>query len=126
VTNSTASWNYATATIRQVRATPSNRVEFVIGVSEDNINATATEMASAVSGVAYTGIGVDSTSAFATNLVLMGSGGASGEVIGVSAFLNTRLSVGYHAINWLEKGSGAGTNTWTGASETGLTVHSRG
>src|SRR6185436_20203055 len=66
----TASWPYNTATIRQVRATATNKVEAIVGVAEVSLSAwysaVVTNDAASVQPMQI-GIGLDSTTAYATN-----------------------------------------------------------
>ena len=101
--DATASWVYSVASWRQVRATSTNKVELVIGLSEDPVELTAME--SAVStGLAYTGIGVDTTTA--------SSAGVNNASVTHYSMATARYrgfpGIGYHALNWIEFG---GTST---------------
>lgn len=115
------SWNYTTATWRQANANASNQLDCVIGVSEDPVSATvAAQVSNTNAGVfpVLVGVGVDSTSANSTTLML-------GEAIQVA---NGRMiaranysgfpGVGRHTLTWLEYSAASGTTTWYGDNGT--------
>ena len=116
VIEETDSWTYTTATIRQARATASNKLDFVIGVEEDSVQANvAVGTANGTATVGRTvGIGLDSTSAFAAGSVVQGTEGAASGRGGTSAYFNSTVSVGRHYLAWLEYSIAAGTTTWYG------------
>src|SRR5262249_11195679 len=68
VQDTTASWSYATGTIRAADNSNTNRISAVMGLNEDAAYATYTAQASdaAASAFGYTSIGLDSTSATAS------------------------------------------------------------
>lgn len=123
VVETTASWTYSTATIRQARATATNQLDFVLGVSEDAIQAQV------IGGVATVttsfndlpvGVGLDSTTAFAANQVFGGSAVASGVIQYPTAYYNAIIAAGRHTLVWLEDGGGSGTQTWYGTNGTSI------
>jgi photosystem II stability/assembly factor-like uncharacterized protein len=106
--DTTDSWSYTTDTTRQARATASNKVEFILGISEDAVRATAKGTVYVLSNslkAAKVGVGLDTTTAF-SGLVQGGYNSAAtglytqanGEYIGIP-------SVGYHYLSWNEKGA---------------------
>lgn len=118
VFDSTDSWTYSTATVRQKNATAGNKVEFVIGIAEDVISADVAGSASVASAdnFATVGAGLDSTTVMhgvnggyiifsATSAI----GQCSGNYKGIPA-------AGYHYLANLECGAGAGATTWYGDS----------
>lgn len=116
VLDGTNSWTYTTATIRQARATASNQLDFVIGVSEDLVFAeVACSTTNSSASVARTvGIGLDSTTAFAAAQVSQASAAAASARAGTSAHLSSRIAEGRHTLVWLEYSAATGTTTWYG------------
>lgn len=122
----TASWAYATsATIRQVRATATNQVEFVIGVAEVEVQASygcvlTQDMAGLLSF--RIGLGLDTTTAFSTaqagNTIVLTSANQSTGAAAYAAY----PAVGYHYLAMLEAGNAGatatfyGTGTYTGSA----------
>ena len=117
VVDTTDTWTYTTATLRQARAATTNQLEFVIGVAGSALTATVQAFAAndnAATRVAV-GIGLDSTSANAT-------GATTGlvEVAAVNddhqlvAVLHTYPAAGRHIAVWLEYSQAVGTTTWSG------------
>lgn len=114
VIDTTDSWSYTTTgTIRQANGASGNKVEYVTGDAATNIDAT---LCASMSGngnttVAKAGIGVDSTTTFS------GMVGCAGSVSASSTVASTIFSryfgapgLGYHAINWNEKGGNVTCN----------------
>lgn len=105
IEDTTASWTYNSATFRQVRATATNRVETVSGaVLPLNARAFMMQMGlPAGTGVAMVpGIGIDSTTNSAKAIAMMTFVLTSPQWNPAMCELDTVLSAGYHAINWLE------------------------
>lgn len=114
---STDSWTYTTATIRQANGSTANQVAFVVGVAEEGFSAqvlVASENTGAGPSPAV-GIGLDSTTAFATGSLLPP---ARNLVVSIqmtyAAFLDTIPAEGYHFAAWLEYSTASGTTTWYG------------
>ena len=110
IQDATANWVYTTATWHQTRATTSNKVELVIGLSEDIVELEAIETATSTTGFAFTGVGVDSTTVNSAEVATASVTHFSPATARYKGF----PGVGYHALNWLEIGGGAGTTTWYG------------
>jgi len=119
VVESTDSWTYTTATIRQVRGSTANQLAFVRGLDEDGVRAwsqSEVQNTSAGIGVA-SGIGLDSTTAFK-------AGSIYGNVQTYTANSPTIVpgsysgypGLGYHFLAWLEYSIAGGTSTWIGDS----------
>lgn len=115
----TASWTVGAATAwRQVRATADNRVECVVGDALSVCMLQAIHVGTTDTDVTYlaTGIGLDSTTTLAEHCNSYYQGRPATltgtHAMGLYAFLGTRLTLGYHALNWLETTGGAGS-TWT-------------
>ncbi len=121
--DSTDSWNYTTATWRSANNSASNRVSMVVGVAEDSV-VSQYSVSAANSGTdvrAYSGIGLDSTSAI--------SGLSAVAIIGVATdppgtTITSRYvgipGLGLHYCQALEYSLAVGTTTWYGDAGTGL------
>lgn len=118
------SWTYTTNTWRQANGNTANLVDVVIG----HVNETALWLAvtvgsfnAAANNDAEVGIGEDSTTAPASELV-GGTGLSTSPTIAgipISAYLAKLPAIGRHAYNWIEKANasgGGGTTTWVGSS----------
>jgi hypothetical protein len=113
VTDATASWTYQTATWRSANNSTANRVEVVIGVSDEPINIRVLVSATQTNA-AYraAGIGLDKTNnndaeaSYFSNAI--GSCGLSSTYYGW-------CGIGYHYFQWTEIGEAAGTCTWYSA-----------
>jgi hypothetical protein len=116
-TDSTASWTYTTATLRQANAAAANQVEAIQGVAEDTIEiqvSAAAKNTSAPVGLS-SGIGIDSTTV--NSSLIGGSDALNSECI---SHIPSRYagvpSAGYHKYCWLEYSVASGTTTWYGTS----------
>lgn len=117
--DSTATWNYTTATTRQANANTNNQLNFVVGVSEDAVDATVVACAqNSSAGVdVQASIGYDSTSVNSTS--------GTGQVMTCSV-ANAKIlmsqqwrdipSAGRHFLAWLEWSTATGTTTWRGGN----------
>lgn len=118
VVDTTNSWTYNLTAWRQANASTSNQVGIVIGLSEDQVEATALEAcynaAGLVIGVA-TGIGIDSTT---TNSAQLLYGFSSTVPMPLQAIYRGYPGVGYHSIKWLERSYDAYTVTYYGDNGT--------
>lgn len=125
---STASWAYTTATVRQANASPSNQVEVVVGFAEVPIDVSLNVRATNITGADFTTtavcVGEDSTSACSASNV-----GGAGYVqpatavnggVSLVALFNKYPAVGYHVYSWNEWSTASGTTTWLGTN-TGVT-----
>lgn len=116
--DATASWTYVTtATVRQVRATATNQVEFLQCVAEYPVTASYFDLAQtndASLRAIKIGLGLDSTTAF--------SASQSGNTLvttsalqnGTTALFQASPAVGYHYLAMLEAGDAAVTVTFYG------------
>ncbi len=101
--DSTVSWTYNSSTIRQARASSSNRIEYIQCAADYGVSAVVKSLASNNSGTVDTvvGVGVDSTSA--NSAQYYGSNAAaSGIAVSLGAIYDGNPGIGYHALNWLE------------------------
>ena len=117
VTEATDSWAYTTATIRQANGSTANQLDFVIGVAEVELDvrvfARVGNTNNAVS--VNPGIGLDSTTAFASGFI---GGGvyiySAGTQQGTQSEYRTYPAAGRHYATWLEHSEATGTTTWYG------------
>lgn len=126
VLEGTNSWTYTTATIRQARATTTNRLDFVIGVSEDVVTADVFVCsANSTGSVPRTvGIGLDSTTTLASSCVVQSTAGIASALTGCSAKYTDLPGIGFHYLAWLEWSTATGTTTWYGDNGGSLVVQS--
>ncbi len=118
VTDTTSSWNYTTATWRQVRATTSNKVEMVIGINDELVSAIANEASfNASNAQCATGVGIDSTT---INSAQQYGSWAISQGCQLTSFYWGYPGIGYHALNWLEISQAVGTTTWQGTGSAAL------
>lgn len=116
-TETADSWSYTTATYRQANANAANQLDFVIGVSEDVVEAEA--FGWVASGVAQAsmsiGIGLDSTTVNSAQHVNGAQIAVANSRIGCNARYINSVAVGRHVLTWLEISSTtSGTTTWYG------------
>lgn len=118
----TASYNYTTATIRQAGADTTNQVAFVIGVAGPKVSVRADSIFSCATAnpLVSIGIGLDATSSYASGM----QGGlmscfAVGSYLHLNASLEVAPSIGYHYLSRNEWSQAAGTVTWYGPNPAG-------
>lgn len=111
----TNTWTYTTATVRQANGSTANQLDFVIGVAEDSIstNVFAESTNSGSNHRRFVGIGYDSTS------VLSGVRGSdtqslAGAISTFTSFFKVTPTAGRHFIAWLEYSIANNTTTWIG------------
>lgn len=105
VVDTTNNWSYTTSTWRQANASAANALDFVIGVSEDEVVADAVSIYSS-GNPGRTGIGLDSTSSPAANSIRGATSGAAET--SMSALWRGFPGVGRHYLAWLEYGASSG------------------
>lgn len=121
VVETTNTWTYTTATWRQANAAAGNQLALVCGIAGDSVFVVA--QANSQQGAAtvrVTGIGADSTAAYA------GITGTTGTTTSsqTTAYLSTIPAEGYHYYAWLEYSVANDTTTWLG--DDGSTVTQSG
>jgi len=114
---STASWNYTTATYRQANASSANQLNFVIGVSEDQVSANVVSTAINTLANFGVGVGIDSTSANSATTCTTNAQVAGSSTL--TATYNGYPGIGSHALMWLEISQAVGTTTWYGQTALG-------
>lgn len=106
----TASWNYTTATVRQANAAAANQIDVVVGVQEVELDLTLNLSVSGTTTVSA-GIGEDSTTTYVVGQpVFVNSSGSA-----ISVRLSKQPAVGRHFYSWNEWSTAVGTTTWNGA-----------
>ena len=108
----TASWTYASTTVREIHGDTSAVIAYVRGVNEDNMQITAQEYSQGGTGsVLYGGICYNATNAFTG---LAGAGGESGSVGNSVGELNLS-DLGYNFVAQCEANSSTNTSTALGS-----------
>lgn len=112
--DTTDTWTYTTATWRQANGASANKVEFVLGLSEDLVTAISTTINKNTNNFySATGVGIDSTST--NSSTLMGNWAVNSSVgTQHSSYYYGHPAVGYHYLAWLEISEAVGTSTWVG------------
>lgn len=117
----TASWAYSTAVLRQANGSTSNQLNFVIGVAEEAAEVFLTGSVyndTATVENCQIAIGYDSTSAASSSQVYAACSSAFFASSTV-AYVHVP-AVGKHYYSWLEYGAGAYTQTWIGQTASSL------
>lgn len=118
----TGTWTYTTATIRQANGSTANQVDLVIGVAEVPLQLSLLALSSNsnadISRAA--GIGEDSTTTMMTTQTGVGAGAIGGTIAANServhtSTLNAFPAIGRHFYSWNEISTATGTTTWGGA-----------
>lgn len=115
VLEATNTWTYTTATWRQANASTANQLDFIIGVSEDFVTASAKANHTNSTGgeAGFVGIGLDSTTVSTGVSGAINGGGNNDEQAGVATYIGFP-GIGKHTLVWLEASRAAGTSTWFG------------
>lgn len=121
----TVTWNYTLTTLRQANASSALQLNFMIGVSEDLVQAQVlTTFDNTNTAEAVVGIGLDSTTTQAANCIYQRGRVTAAAGCSVGAMYNGYPGIGSHSLMWLEASQAVGTTTWfgnvTGGSITGL------
>lgn len=109
--DTTNTWTYTTATWRQANAASANKVEYVCGLSEDLVRASARHWAVNAGADIGTGVGVDSTSVNSAQTYGWAASNQGAPQIGEYAGWP---GIGYHYLAWLEISAAVNTTTWRG------------
>jgi hypothetical protein len=115
-TDGTDSWTYTTATWRQARASTSNQLDLVIGVSEDPVESTVLGIwaNTNISTNAHVSIGLDSTTVPTANIKGFQTEAIANGTNTTEAYWFGYTGIGRHTLVWLEYSSAVGTNTFFG------------
>ncbi|MBI4185459.1 hypothetical protein HY524_00200 [Candidatus Berkelbacteria bacterium] len=123
ITESTSNWNYSLATWRSANGSASNRVQYVVGLAEDDVAAQVQVMVTN-SGNAVAvgvGVGVDSTNANSAD-IYGGFTGAANMGGLIAATYHGIPGIGFHYLQWLEEATATGTTTWYSNFVSGMTL----
>jgi len=110
VVDTTDSWTYTTATWRAANNSTANRVQYVVGLNEDEVIATVHATATNTAAVVSVGVGVDSTSANSAQIY----GALAVAYSEPEAFYKGFPGLGYHFLQWLEISQAQNTTDWHG------------
>jgi Protein of unknown function (DUF2793) len=122
-TESTPSWTYSTAVVRQANNNSANQLNFVVGVNEDVFAASMMYQVSnntASPRQAVAGIGVNNYGGIAPPYCGVYTPPFATAPIQGSHIISGIPAMGANALIWLEYGAGADTQTWTGSGVCGL------
>ena len=121
LTDAASSWTYSTAAWRIANNNSANKLEFVVGVTEDAasfITASALFNSTATGRTIFTGVGVNTVS------TAQGWGGgiqAGSLTVGSVTSASFNPGVGYNYASWMEYGGGTDVQTWQGGGARGIT-----
>ena len=118
---STASWTYTTAVWRQANAAAANQLDFVLGLNEDSVHASALGISGNSLGGASTStaLGLDSTSTVSADSTMAVTNLASiNSTVPLVAHYDGFPGIGRHYLTWLEYSVAVGTTTWYGTGST--------
>lgn len=130
VKETTDTWLYSTATVRQTNADANNQVEILQGWAEDaiDIHCHSAAIASVNTVSVVCGVGEDTTTIFTVGGIFQPVTAGVGLYGSPSGYLNKIPAVGFHFYSWNEFAAPAvgGTATWQGDAgtavvQTGLT-----
>ena len=116
----TASWNYTTATIRQANAATANQVDFITGVVEEPFAISLKALVSNNTGGlvhASVGLGVDSTTTFLAPALAQADFFAN-LLTPLTFSLTLPTLLGRHVYSWNEYSAAVGVTTWYGVDPT--------
>lgn len=115
----TSSWTYTTATVRQANGAVANQVEVVIGIAEVALDVSLTTMMANTNASVFTGsgIGEDSTTTYAAGAIVVSA--LAGAYTPSTSRLVKYPAIGRHFYSWNEYSQATGTTTWLGANVSG-------
>lgn len=122
----TASWTYTTAALRQANGAAANQLDFVIGVAEVPLTVNlAVPFSNSAGGVNVTvGIAEDGVTPILSGVVGGQSSSAATIATQLFATVTKYPAVGRHIYTWVEFSAATGTTTWygtiTGQNSSGL------
>lgn len=127
VLEATNTWTWTTATYQQANASAANQLAFIIGVSEDAVEAVVQAMASNTSANVslQVAIGLDATNAFATGCTPgVVPTAATSVLFGLVSNYKGFPGIGYHYLAWIERSQATGTTTWYGDNNSPTVIQS--
>lgn len=122
--DSTASWNYSTATVRQSNAATGNRATVFCGLAEEQIEITFRQnmTLSNNSSGATVGIGINSTTSVAGSPGTINAGSTTSLGGYIEAGYVSPPFIGINNFNMLETGNGTATAQFNGAGNSVMTT----
>lgn len=112
--DSTDSWAYTTATLRSANNSTSNRISFLRGLDDDEVDAAYHAVSSSsTTSTRHSGVGLDATNAIASGSIA-GTGGTQTAPSTHTALYRGFPGLGHHFVQALEASVAAGTTTWIG------------
>lgn len=122
VLEATGTWAYTLATVRQANGATANKLDIMVGVSEDVVEAELrVRVANTNTGVlVFAGFGLDVTNAISVGNISgnVASPLANGD-FAMGASWRDFVGVGRHFLSWNEGSTATGTTTWSGAGGSG-------
>jgi hypothetical protein len=113
VTDTTNSWTYSTATLRQANSAAANQLDYVVGDALSFIQCEASAFASTTTtGGFESNVGIDSTTVGSAQV--KGAAQLTNAYVRVTGEYKGYPGLGRHALVWLEAGAGSGTQTFFG------------
>lgn len=115
VTDSGATYNYTTATIRQARASAGNQVTYLVGLAEDAVQASysaGVQLVAAAGSAPLFGFGFDSTTTFVGQKAIVTNVAVIGDQDARTIARAFAPNLGQHVISANENGDGANANTF--------------
>ena len=128
VIDSGTTYTYSTATVRQFRGSATFQTQFVVGVSEDSVQASFNNRISTVAAANASnqwGIGLDTTTAFSCARAIGGNSGGSVGSYGFASICAFNPPLGFHTISGNEQGDGTNANTINVNSDANLSITMR-
>lgn len=115
---STGSWTYTSASPRQANNSALNQLDFVIGVSDDAVEAIVrVSFANTNAGVAtQVGIGLDAVGHATESITGVVYTPVANYIVSNSAYWRGHPGIGRHILTWCEQSSAVGTTTWYSAA----------
>lgn len=128
-TETTATWNYSTATVRQANGNTSNQVQVVAGLQESELDISLNIGVQNASGsvIVSAGIGEDSTTTYAVGQSAVATQDATdGTTIptNIALRLSKFPAIGKHVYSWNEWSAATPTTTWVNSRTAGSTNNS--
>lgn len=119
-----ASYTYLSATVRQARASAGNQVSVVYGLAEDATQIVyANRIRLAATGAGISGIGVDATSSFIGQGVLIE--GVANTGVGSATSYSATALLGFHVFSANEGSDGTTAHTFNVAGQNAFSVTAR-
>jgi hypothetical protein len=125
VIDTSATYTYNTAAVRQFHGSAQMQTQFVIGIAEDGVQASMNNRISTLAVVNASnqwGIGLDTTAAFSCARAIGGNSGGSAGSYGFASVCAFNPQLGFHTISANEQGDGTNANVLNVNSDANLSV----